>query len=280
LKELPGVIDALRSRRTELQADRATAAAHAGDAVTVAGRAYGGKDLFDMLGGQLDRLPDRVWETRHLPLGRYRGLEFGIVLHPHGGPEAYLRGAALRQVTLGRDRPGPRALLNALERLAGGYGLECERVRQDLTVAEHQLRDYGERLGQPFAHDAYLAELAALRDRLKAGLSGAPEEQPAVAEVAGRIKALKAGHAVEAAAERLATRRAAEVPVTRRIRRTVERPPDESREQPATVAVKDAALAEAVTNTSPGDGEAPRHATHRERLTGERLKRQNQRSLF
>ena len=38
--------------------------------------------------------------------------------------------------TLSRDHHGPRAVLNALERLADGYGSECDRVRQDLAIAE------------------------------------------------------------------------------------------------------------------------------------------------
>ena len=53
---------------------------------------------------------------------------------------------------------------------------ECDRTRQDLAIAEAQLRDYQARLGKPFAHDAYLAELTGLRDQLKAGLSQATPE--------------------------------------------------------------------------------------------------------
>ena len=64
--------------------------------------------------------------------------------------------------TLSREHQGPRAVLNALERLAGGYGSECDRVRQDLAIAESQLRDYQARLGKPFLHDAYLSELTSL----------------------------------------------------------------------------------------------------------------------
>ena len=43
--------------------------------------------------------------------------------------------------------------------MAGSYGTECDRVRQELTIAESQLRDYQARLGGPFLHDAYLSEL-------------------------------------------------------------------------------------------------------------------------
>ena len=71
---------------------------------------------------------------------------------------------------------GARAVLNALDRLADGYEAQAATVRKDLTIAEGQLRDYQARLGQPFAHDGYLAELTHLRDQLKAGLSGAMPE--------------------------------------------------------------------------------------------------------
>ena len=48
---------------------------------------------------------------------------------------------------LSKDHQGPRAVLNALERIATGYAAETVRVRQDLSIAESQLRDYQARLG-------------------------------------------------------------------------------------------------------------------------------------
>jgi hypothetical protein len=119
-------------------------------------------------------------------------------------------------------------VLNALDRLAGSYGPDCASVRQELAIAEGQLRDYEARLGAPFAHASYLAALTALRDQLKAGLSGAAPEAgaaplPTVSELAERIKALKGAHTIEALPERAGTRRAeAEEPVTTRIRRRTE----------------------------------------------------------
>jgi hypothetical protein len=83
-------------------------------------------------------------------------------------------------------------------------------------------------VGQPFPHAAYLDQLAALRDQLKAGLSGAaPEEgtegKPAVSALAEQIKGLKAAHTIEATPERTGKRAtSAEEPVTARIRRRSE----------------------------------------------------------
>jgi hypothetical protein len=89
---------------------------------------------------------------------------------------------------------------------------------------------YQARIGAPFPHDAYLADLTSLRDQLKVGLSAkAPSPSDAamlpVAEIAGRINALKASQTIEAAPVRTSNRRAtAEEPVTTRIRRRAETP--------------------------------------------------------
>lgn len=40
---------------------------------------------------------------------------------------------------LSKEHQGPRAVLNALERLANSYGSEVVRVRQDLAICESQL---------------------------------------------------------------------------------------------------------------------------------------------
>ena len=185
---LPPTIASLSDRLSRLTEDEATTNAHASDPVTIGGRTYPRDDIPDILGGKLDALPKKVRETTRIPLGNYRGLGFGIVLHSQFAPEVYLEGATTRLATLSRDHHGPRAVLNALERLADGYGSECDRVQRDLGIAQSQLRDYQARLGKPFPHDAYLAELTTLRDQLKAGLSGAAqepgkEEGPSVSEL-------------------------------------------------------------------------------------------------
>jgi hypothetical protein len=193
---------------------------HAGDPVAINGRPAA--DPLAALGDRLEALPRHVMQPQRVPLGTYRGLRFGMVLHPQWTPEVFVEGTVNRHDTLSRDHQGPRAVLNAVERLARGYGPERERTQQDLDVAQRQQRDYQERLDQPFVYAAYLDQLAALRDRLKAGLSGAEQKEgePTVAELAERIKALRAGNTVEAAPERGAKRQlSAETPVTARILR-------------------------------------------------------------
>jgi N12 class adenine-specific DNA methylase len=244
LRELPSTIERLTQRLANLTADLATAQAHAADPIAVGNRPTG--DPLVALGQQLERLPPFVQATQRLALGTFHGLRFGLVLHPHGRPEVYLEGKTTRLEILSREHQGPRAVLNAVERLARAYGPECERTRQDLGIAEAQLRDYEARLGQPFSHDAYLSQLSALRDRLKAGLSGAapPEGEPTVSELAELIKSLQAAHTIEGTPQRESARRtSAEEPVTARIRRRAETAaapsPDRDRASPPEITHQD-----------------------------------------
>jgi N12 class adenine-specific DNA methylase len=228
IRDLPETIARLDKRVSHLTADMATLAAHAGDPVTIDGHAYANEDATKALGKRLNSIPDKVHETRRYPLGVYCGLAFGIVLNPIGAPDAFLEGETTRHGPLSREA-GPRAVLNALDRLAGSYASQCGNARQELAIAETQLRDHKGRLGASFAHDAYLAELTSLRDQLKAGLSGATPEPgadplPPAHETAERIKALKSAHTIEPAPQRVSARSTAtaEQPVTARIRqRTV-----------------------------------------------------------
>ena len=223
-QNLPDAIARLEGRLAGLTADHAAATAHERDPLVIGGRSCRPDDALAALGHRLDALPDRVRQTESFPIGRYCGLAFGLILHVGGAGEIFLEGAATRRGLLSRDHRGPRAVLNALDRLAEGYPGECGATRRELTVARDQLRDHTARLGRPFIHDAYTAELTDLRDRLKAGLSQAtPEpgtEQVPITELADRITSLKAAHTIEAAPERTTPRRiAAEEPVTARIRR-------------------------------------------------------------
>jgi hypothetical protein len=231
VRDLPGTIASLSERLSNLTTDQATATGRANDPITIGRRAYAREDATGALGSELDTLPRHVHETRRVPLGIYRGLRFGLVLHPHCAPDVYLEGAATRQAGYLREHQGPRAVLNAIERLVNAYDTDCTRVRQDRAIAESQLRDYQARLGQPFPHDAYLSELTLLRDQLKAGLSATAqakgdEAKSTVAELAERIKSLKAVHTIEATPQRGRPKASsAEEPVTARIRRHTQSTP-------------------------------------------------------
>ena len=228
VRDLPATIANMTDRLSKLGTDEATAIAHAEDPITIGKRAWSREDAPAILAQQLEQLPRNVSDTTRIPMGIYRGLRFGLVLHPQFPPDVYLEGAITRQTALSRDHQGPRAVLNALERIATGYSSESERVRQDLAIAESQLRDYGERLGKPFAHEAYLSELTALRDHLKAALSGAnsdsdDESGPSAFGLASKIKALQAANTIDTTPQRNRQKGpTAEEPVTARIRRRQE----------------------------------------------------------
>lgn len=225
VRDLPGRIKTLTERFANLEADQATVISHAGDAITIGGREYAREDAIVALGKQLDALPRDVRQEQRISLGAFRGLRFGLVLIPQFPPEVYLEGETSRHDRLLRGNYGPRAVLNALDRIVAAYGPDVARVRQDLSIANSQLHDYQERLGNAFIHDTYQAELTALRDQLKAGLAGQPSASgdtsaATVSDLAGRIKALMAERTIEAAPERARSRRVdAEEPVTARIRR-------------------------------------------------------------
>jgi hypothetical protein len=217
LRELPEKIERLERRIAGLTQDRQTAEARKADPLSIDGRSCPTDDIHKRLGEQLKTAPASVTQTRRMPLGVYRGLDFGLNLSPFEAPDVYLKGATMRRVRLSRDHQGPRAILNAVERLAGTYDLEHRKAAQDLSIAQGQLRDFEARLGARFTHESYLNELASLRDQLELGLSGT---EP-VEGIVTRIMELRAAHSVEAAPERTVRAAAAEEPVTARIRQRV-----------------------------------------------------------
>ena len=226
VRELPETIERRTKRVTDLKEDSAMLAVHANDRVVIGGRPVPRDEVMDALGTRLKSLPESVREPQRVELGVYRGLRFGLLLRPLGGPELFLEGAATRHLALSRDHHGPRAILNALDRLAGGYEAQLAEAREDLAIAESQLRDYQSRIGAVFAHEDYFSQLTHLRGQLKAVLSGTTAEEggeplPPAHELAERIKALKASHTIDAAPERIGSRKGgtAAEPVTTRIRR-------------------------------------------------------------
>lgn len=231
VRDLPGVIRSMNERLEKLTADEATATQHAADSITIGMHPLARNDVTAVLAKRLDALPLSVREPTRIPIGTYRGLNFGVIVHPSFPPDFYLEGAMTRTSGLSKEHQGPRAVLNALERIATGYAAETVRVQQDLSIAESQLRDYQARLGQPFTHEAYLSELTGLRDQLKAGLS-APAHQPdsdagpSASKLADKIKKLKAANTIEATPQRARQKHStAEEPITARIRRRQEAHP-------------------------------------------------------
>ena len=220
-RDLPVAIERLAKKAIDLENDQRTVAEHLHRPAQIGENQVLRADLVTALAKRMESLPETLLGTRRLPLGVYRGLRFGMVLHPDFPMEVYLEGATLQQTALSRDSQGPRAVANALERLAGSYAAQIESAGQERQIAESQLRDYRARIGLPFSHEAYLERLTALRDRLKAALSGGPEaEGMNAADIAAEVRAARSAESLEASPARSAPRRAAaEEPVSRRILR-------------------------------------------------------------
>ncbi|MCA9200268.1 MAG: hypothetical protein KDA87_22165, partial [Planctomycetales bacterium] len=106
-------------------------------------------------------------------------LRFGIRLNPYSAPDVFLAGTLIRSEPLTRQHQGPRAVLNALTRLANTYPDQLTAAEAKLRLSEKQLTDYQTRIGTPFAHQAFQQELTELRDQLKRALAadgGQPKE--------------------------------------------------------------------------------------------------------
>ncbi len=216
VRDLPDRIERRADLLVKLTADAATADANQDD-FTIAGKDAGAKPAA-RLAAAMDNLPRKVQSCRSFSLGTYQGLRFGLILDPHWSPDVFLEGRTVRKDSL-QNFQGPQAVLNALERLGNSYPAACEGYRQELAVAQGQLRDFQARLGLLFRHDAYLNQLTELRDLLKAGLSG-EQDVPDAEDVAQQIKDLRAQHAGTGSVERTERRIvSAETPVTTRILR-------------------------------------------------------------
>jgi N12 class adenine-specific DNA methylase len=272
VRELPKTIERLTKRKENLKTDEATLDAHADDPISINGRATHSDDVQPVLGHRLQKLPARVSATTPFVVGQFRGLAFGIMLHPIGRSDAFLEGALTRTDSLSGDNPGPRAVLNAIHRLTSTYAAQSKKVVDDLTLAETQLRDHKARLGQPFAHDAYLVELVQFRDQLKIALSDyapASDDEPrsSIFELAERIKQLLAANKIESAPRRPVERRDAtsEQPITTRLRHRIgtvvnseaevkpEEAPTKTTMQPPAIEVSEKRPNSSVVTTTPMD---------------------------
>ncbi len=270
IDDLPKSIAGLSDRIANFKADIATADKHADDSVEIGGQKCVRDEVAGALAGKLDALPLSVRDGTRVPLGTYQGLAFGVVLHERTPTDVYVEGKATRQTSLSREHHGPRAVLNAVERLVSGYGPEALRIGEDLTIAQSQLRDYQGRLGATFDHEEYITQLTDLRNQLKAGLSGnvssSDKKTATVAEVAEHIKAIMASQNIDATPQRAGQRSAtAAEPITASIRR---------RAQAVSVSDEQANFTESELSPDETSGlrheSLPKPTTHQKRLATRR----------
>lgn len=222
-RDLPQDIARLERRLAALTQDIQTAEAHATAPLTIGMRTCTREQALAPLTERLRTLPTRLFQTHAVPLGLVQGLHFGLVHHPDGTLGVSLEGALKRSTLLARETPGPRAVLNAVDRLLASAAQDRDTTRRDLAIAQGQLRDYTARLGAAFPHIAYLEALTDLRHQLAQALSSTAQADataPTLADLVARLTALHAAHTLDASPARTAARATTTVAeaITTRIR--------------------------------------------------------------
>jgi len=125
---LPEHIERLEKRLEALTADQHTVTASDPGALVIANRSVSQKDAAAALTTVLERLPETA--DRRFPLGKYRGLSFGIE-YRWNSADVYLTGEAELRVPLAKESRGARAVLNALNRIVASYDERLKRTRRN-----------------------------------------------------------------------------------------------------------------------------------------------------
>ena len=204
VRDLPATIARYEKRLAALEEDITTMTAHQNDPIEINGRQPLADQRIPALGAMLDRIPDLVSRTQRFRLGLFHGLEFGVERHADGTSDVYLVGATDRTTMLAKESHGPRAVLNALNRLSDSYTEACEETRSHLTLARTQRHDFEARIGVPFPYADRLNTLTTLRDQLRIALSTPATTEtteptsPTSAAIAEQIKALLSTRHTEA----------------------------------------------------------------------------------
>jgi N12 class adenine-specific DNA methylase len=240
LKELPETIARLEKRMEALTTDKERISTWKGNPLIINGMSCSIDDASTALARVLEGIQQT--SDRKFPLGKYRGLTFGIE-YRWNNADVYLSGESEQRTQLSKESRGPRAVINALNRVTASYSERLESAAKELELARTQLHDYEARLGKPFTHNEYLEKLTLHRDRLKVALSGTPAEgEPSATDLAGEIKTLKAAQVIEAVPLRAKVPPRAEL-----VRRKVEQPemkqqdhkPDEIKPEEGSDSVED-----------------------------------------
>lgn len=227
IKELPDDIERMQTRLEKLTSDFATMNSSDHPEWKLDGRRVARDDIALLLASRLECLPDSVTDSKSIEIGEYHGLQFGLMLYPHGQRDVYLKGNGLRTASLSRDHAGPRAVLNAISRMADSFTEHIEKTKQDLALAKQQLHDYQSRLGAEFEHEAYCYKLTELRNQLRLALSVNPHESESadapkltIAEITDQMQQLRSSHTPSEAVRRQSESPefTAELPVTTRVR--------------------------------------------------------------
>jgi N12 class adenine-specific DNA methylase len=170
VRELPNRITHQETHLKQLNQDWQTVQ-QSWEGLLVRGRAIPEGDAVSALSGVLESVPEHVDRPRQFPLGQFHGLKLLLEKHPNGAADVVLQGEAEQFEALSKESQGPRAVWNALNRLADSFEERLSKSLENLQLMQNQLRDYHARLGQPFIHAERLELLSTLRDQLKMALA-------------------------------------------------------------------------------------------------------------
>lgn len=224
LRELPDELQQLEQLQSDLQQDHETLRTHQDEGLKIGGRAHHPSDVNELLGNRLKSFSARQPRSRKLTLGTKCGLRFGVTADTDSRVSVFVDGATSMTRRLAGGTPGPRAVLNALDRIIEELPQRAEKVRVDIAQARKHLEDYRDRVGTPFEYEAYFSELSSLRNELNDALSR-PEMSESgrdtANELATRIKQLIDRQSVKTTGNRPTQplQQTTEVPIATRLRR-------------------------------------------------------------
>ena len=221
VRDMPSLLRDMQQRLAQLQQDGATVRTQGTSALpfVLNERPLADADALAVLASRLQTLPLVVSDTTNILLGTYLGLQVHLALHPYALPEIWLTGQTIVRTALARRSHGARAILNAVQRLAGEYEGRGAMLAQEIQTMERQCQDYAAQLGKPFALASYRDALTGLRQQLSAALSEHPPQSlPPIEDIVAQITALHAAHKLDVPSARpvsVATVRPAEAITTR-----------------------------------------------------------------
>lgn len=251
LRDLPVTIESLSQQADMLTRDIDTLIANRNNPIKIDGQSLLSDQINAALMVRLERLPEKVPDQRRFYLGEIQGLKFGIVQFPHGSCDVFVEGATTRMEPLSNDHQGPRAVLNAANRLINSFEDQHQRTVASIELAKQQHHDYQQRVGIPFELDEYVKELSQLRNSLKLALSDRPSEPTTaplltVAEITAKIKSLRSSHTSDETPKRNTEVQVStsEEPIVTRLKRIMDDHPSSSIAGPFSVhSIQDLAVA-------------------------------------
>lgn len=132
LKELPETIGRLEKRLDALTNDQQRVSGWKDQPLMIGGREYAPDEAMTPLARVLETVP--AVSDRKFPVGKYRGLSFGVE-YRWDTLDVYLLGEAECRTQLSKGAHGARAVMNALQRIANAYAERIGTATKELELS-------------------------------------------------------------------------------------------------------------------------------------------------